>query len=65
MRELFARLIADEGGQDLIEYALLAGFLGFAAVVGVGVLGTAMNTTYTSWDNAVQDDSLVNVREPQ
>jgi Flp pilus assembly pilin Flp len=56
---------SDEGGQDLIEYALLASFLGFGAVVGINLLSDAMNSTYSSWDNAAQSDALVEVPDPQ
>ena len=48
------RLLADEGGVDLIEYMLLATFVGIATWLGVQVIGTAMNNSYQSWDNATQ-----------
>ena len=48
------RLLADEGGVDLIEYMLLATFLAIAGVLGIQLLGTAMNTSYQSWDSATQ-----------
>ena len=47
------RLVVEEDGQDLIEYALLTGAIGFAAVVGIGLIGAAINTVYTSWDGGV------------
>ncbi len=47
------RLIVDEDGQDLIEYALLTGAIGFAGVVGVGLIGLAINAVYSSWDTGV------------
>jgi Flp pilus assembly pilin Flp len=62
---LLRRWLTEEDGQDVIEYALLATFVGFAAVVGVNLLGAAMTTTYSSWDNAVQSDALVEVPDPQ
>ena len=65
MRTLLVRWLADEDGQDLIEYALLAGFLGFAAVAGVSFLGNAMNSTYSTWDSVGQTDDLVVVPDPQ
>ena len=65
MRTLLVRWLADEDGQDLIEYALLAGFLGFAAVAGVAFLGSAMNSTYSTWDSVGQTDALIEVPEPQ
>jgi Flp pilus assembly pilin Flp len=49
------RLLADESGVDLIEYMLLATFLAIAGMLGIQVLGTAMNNSYQSWDDATQD----------
>ena len=40
------RLSLDEQGQDLIEYALLATFVSLLAIVGAGLLGTALNNWY-------------------
>jgi Flp pilus assembly pilin Flp len=65
MRTLLVRWLADEDGQDLIEYALLAGFLGFAAVAGVSFLSNAMNSTYSIWDSRDQTTPLVEVPDPQ
>ena len=48
------RWIREEDGQDLIEYALLCGAVGFAGTVAFSFISTAMNSTYTSWDNAVR-----------
>jgi Flp pilus assembly pilin Flp len=58
------RWIHEEDGQDLIEYALLCGAIGFAGTVAFSYISTAMNSTYTSWDNAVQTDQLVEVPDP-
>jgi Flp pilus assembly pilin Flp len=60
-----ARLLIDDSGQDVIEYVLLASFLGFAALGGVLLLRDAMKDTYASWDSAVQQDVLVEVPEPK
>ena len=62
---LWHRLLTDENGQDIIEYALLASFLGFAAMVGAEALRLAMNATYASWDAAAQSDALVEVANPK
>jgi Flp pilus assembly pilin Flp len=61
---LVRRWLREEHGQDLIEYALLCSFIGFAGVVAFSFVSTAMNTTYTSWDNAVQSPELVEVPDP-
>jgi Flp pilus assembly pilin Flp len=54
VRSGISRLIADESGVDLIEYMLLATFLAIAGMLGIQVLGTAMNSSYQSWDDATQ-----------
>ena len=48
MDRLVRRLVREEEGQDLIEYALLAAFLALAAATTMGPLGGAINTTFTS-----------------
>ena len=63
MTTLLTRLLVDETGQDLIEYALLTGAIGLAGVVGVNLLGAAINATYTSWDTGV--NNLWEVPAPQ
>ena len=47
------RLIAEESGQDLIEYALLTGAIGFAGVAGISLIGAAINAVYSSWNTGV------------
>jgi Flp pilus assembly pilin Flp len=54
MKALFKRFVREEEGQDLIEYALLAGLLGIVGIVAWANILTAMNTTYTGWDANVQ-----------
>jgi pilus assembly protein Flp/PilA len=46
MKTLFTRFIREEAGQDLIEYALLAGFISLIAVVAITQLGSNLNTKY-------------------
>jgi pilus assembly protein Flp/PilA len=47
----------DESGQDLIEYALVAGLIGLGAVVAMtsfsGKIGNAFNSVGNSLTNAV------------
>ena len=38
----------DDSGQDLIEYALLAGFISLVAVVAITSVGTEVNLVYGS-----------------
>ncbi len=46
MKDLFKRFVHDESGQDLIEYALLAGFISLVAVVAITQVGTGVNNVY-------------------
>jgi Flp pilus assembly pilin Flp len=46
MKNLIARFINDDQGQDLIEYALLGSFVSLAAYTGANALGTAYNTWF-------------------
>ena len=47
LNNLVARLVRDEQGQDLIEYALLATFVSLVAILGATALGTALNNWYS------------------
>ena len=48
MKNLFNRFVREEAGQDLIEYALLAGFISLAAVAAITATGGSLNTLFTS-----------------
>lgn len=48
MVRVFARLIVEEDGQDLIEYALLAGLIVLICVATITSLGAKLNTFYFS-----------------
>ena len=54
---LIARFVRDEQGQDLIEYALLAGFVSLAVVAIVRTLGGSLNQLYTNVNTEVLDAS--------
>ena len=51
VRSTLERLTADEAGQDLVEYALLTGFLAFAGYIVLVALGVDIFNTYTTWVN--------------
>jgi pilus assembly protein Flp/PilA len=40
--------VREEGGADLIEYALLAGLIAFACVVAMTALGGSLNGFFTA-----------------
>lgn len=46
VKELMARLVVNDGGQDLIEYALLTAFIGLAGAAAFNLVAATMNTTY-------------------
>ncbi len=48
MKNLFAALLNDESGQDLIEYALVAGLIGLGAVAAMSGLSTKIGSAFTS-----------------
>lgn len=45
---LFTNLLKDESGQDLIEYALVAGLIGLGAVVSMTSLSTTIGNALTA-----------------
>ncbi len=55
MTSLLVRLITEEQGQDLVEYALLTAAVSVATVLGIAALGSAVNSVYTAWDTRTQD----------
>lgn len=46
MLKRLRQLIADDDGQDLVEYAFLLAFVALLCIVGLTNLGTAVNNTY-------------------
>lgn len=51
--QMLVRLVVDDAGQDLIEYALLSGFIGLGGFVVFSELGDQMGTAYDGWIAAV------------
>jgi pilus assembly protein Flp/PilA len=58
LQNFFARLLRDEQGQDLIEYALLATFVSLVAIGGATLLGTALNNWYSQVSNNVNGAAM-------
>jgi len=54
MRTMVWRLIREETGQDLIEYALLSAFIGVCAVAAWVNIPPAISAAYQAWDANVQ-----------
>jgi pilus assembly protein Flp/PilA len=57
IKHAFIAFLKDESGQDLIEYALVAGLIGLGAVVAMtglsGKIGTAFNTVGNNLTSAI------------
>jgi len=47
------RMIREENGQDLIEYALLAGFISLVAVAVITSIGVGVNGVYSNINGQV------------
>lgn len=60
MQQIIAKFIADEQGQDIIEYALIGSFVSFGAYIGAGLLGDAYDLWFTNVATSVgkADDNL-------
>ena len=54
MKNLFNRFVREEQGQDLIEYALLAGFISLVAVLAITNVGVGVNAVYNNIDTQVK-----------
>lgn len=54
MKALLKRFVQEEEGQDLIEYALLAGFISLVAVAAITSVGQGVNGVYTNINAQVQ-----------
>jgi pilus assembly protein Flp/PilA len=54
MKNLFSKFVREESGQDLIEYALLAGFISLVAVVAITNVGSGVNLVYKNIDTQVK-----------
>jgi pilus assembly protein Flp/PilA len=48
MKQFFVRLLHEETGQDLVEYALIVAAVGLALITTVNQLSTAIVSLYSS-----------------
>jgi Flp pilus assembly pilin Flp len=55
MKKFLARFVREDGGQDLIEYALLAAFIALVAVVMIISVGTGVNLIYSQVNTQVSN----------
>jgi Flp pilus assembly pilin Flp len=47
------RIVIDDRGQDLVEYALLSGIIGMAGILVFPSIAVKMSAAYTSWQSGV------------
>lgn len=55
MKTFLVRLLREEDGQDLIEYALLAAFIALAATAAMILVGGGINTLFTKVNKDLTD----------
>jgi pilus assembly protein Flp/PilA len=48
LRSSLRSIVADESGQDLIEYALVVALIAFAAAAGMTTVATKINAAFTN-----------------
>ncbi len=54
MGDFLGMFVRDTRGQDLIEYALLAGLISLMAVLAITNVGSGINTVWAGVDTQVQ-----------
>ena len=57
MKNLFGRLVKEDHGQDLIEYAFLAVFIALVVTVALGTLGSNLNSKFDSIGTQISSGS--------
>jgi Flp pilus assembly pilin Flp len=50
-RHIVDRLLREDDGQDVVEYALLAAFVGIVGYLALTGIRTGVFNTYTSWQD--------------
>jgi Flp pilus assembly pilin Flp len=53
MSRMLAQLCADDRGQDLIEYALLASLIAIVSIASLKILGTHVKSTFALINKAL------------
>ncbi len=54
MRSVLVRLLVDDAGQDLIEYALLTGIVALAAAIALPA-ASALGDVFEGWNTNIQN----------
>ena len=53
IKNLFAKLVRDEDGGEVLEYALIAGLIVVAAIAVIGAVGTKVVARWTSLNDGM------------
>jgi pilus assembly protein Flp/PilA len=53
MKNLFVKFVTDDEGQDLIEYALLAGLISLVCVAAITAAGSKVSTLFNNVQAAI------------
>lgn len=56
LHRLLVRLAVDDGGQDLIEYGLLAAIIGIAGILVLPIIEAKMDAAWDLWTGGAYDD---------
>ena len=55
VRRSITSFIQDEGGQDLVEYALLGAFVALATMAGLKAIEDTIGSAFVIWDTDEQN----------
>ena len=53
MKNLFARFVREDAGQDLIEYGVLVGLITVTTVGTIAIIGPKVTKFFTDLDDAI------------
>jgi Flp pilus assembly pilin Flp len=53
MKGLLLRLVAEDQGQDLVEYALLTAVVALVCVAGLNAIKAAVKSAYSAWGTSI------------
>ena len=57
MKKLLTKLLKDETGGEVLEYALIAGLIVVAAIAVIGTVGTKVLARWTSVSNGLDQNA--------
>ena len=63
--ERFERFVIDDGGQDLVEYALLASIFTVTGLLAIQSIQSKMNALWSNWSSMLASDSPKNLWIPK